>query len=99
MVKDAGGNIVATQPPIWLLASTSSCKTGAASGAGCAITGDEVTTTYDYGPTTGANNLLLRGTVADATGTTPIRTCYTYDAMGNRLSEIKPAPGAWTSCP
>jgi hypothetical protein len=99
MVKDAGGNIVATQPPIWLLASTSSCKTGAASGAGCAITGDEVTTTYDYGPTTGANNLLLRGTVADATGTTPIRTCYTYDAVGNRLSEIKPAPGAWASCP
>ena len=99
MVKDSGGNFVTMQPPIWLLASTSSCKTGAASGAGCTIAGDEVKTTYDYGPTTGANNLLLRGTVADATGTTPIRTCYTYDAVGNRLSEIKPAPGAWTSCP
>jgi len=97
MVKNSGGGFVAATPAIWLPASKSTCKTGAASGAGCAIPGDEVTTTYDYGPTTGANNLLLRGMVEDATGPTPIRTCYTYDALGNRLSETKPAPG--TSCP
>ncbi|UKK86162.1 hypothetical protein L7H23_08720 [Sphingopyxis sp. BSN-002] len=98
MAKDSGGNFVAMQPPVWLLASESYCKTGAASGSGCAIAGDEVVKTYEYGPTTGANNLLLRGTVDDANGSTPIRTCYGYDTVGNRISETSPAP-VGTSCP
>lgn len=98
MVKDAGGSYVAMQPPVWLLASESYCKTGAASGSGCAIAGDEVVKTYEYGPATGANNLLLRGTVDDASGGAPIRTCYSYDVIGNRISETRPAP-AGASCP
>ena len=97
MVKNASGSFVAMQPPVWLLASERYCKTSAASGAGCVAANDIVIKTYEYGPTTGANNLLLRGTVDDAGGPTPIRTCYTYDAAGNRISETRPATG--TSCP
>lgn len=89
MVKDASGSFIAAGPPVWLLASTSMCREGAASGNGCAIAGDQVTTTFEYGPTTGANNLLLRGQVVDAGGLS-LRTCYAYDAAGNRISETQP---------
>lgn len=99
MVRDASGNIVAAGPPIWLLASTSNCREGAASGSGCATAGDEIVTTFDYGPTTGPNNLLLRGQVVDAGGLA-LRTCYTYDALGNRISETQPeGTSAGTPCP
>ena len=97
MVKNASGSFVAMQPPVWLLASERYCKTSAASGAGCVAANDLVIKTYEYGPMTGPNNLLLRGTVDDAGGAEPIRTCYTYDAVGNRISETRPATG--TSCP
>ncbi len=95
-VKTAGGSYVQTGAPIWLLASKSVCKTGAPSGAGCAIAGDEVRTTYDYGPDAGPNNLELRGMVEDATGA-QLRTCYAYDAQGNKISETRPRAGL-TSC-
>jgi YD repeat-containing protein len=96
-IKDASGNAVATGLPVWLLASKNYCKTSAASGAGCAVTGDEVTTTYDYGPDTGFNNLLLRGMVDDSTGAA-LRTCYSYDWQGNRISETRPMAGL-SACP
>lgn len=99
MVRDAGGSYVAAGPPIWLLASTSICRTGAASGNGCAIAGDEMVTTYEYGPTSGPNNLLLRGQVVDAGGAA-LRTCYTYDVNGNRISETTPeGTSAGVPCP
>lgn len=97
MVKDAAGNFVAMQPPIWVLTQKSICKTGAASGNGCALGGDEVRTLYDYGPTTGASNLLLRGVVEDSSGIAA-RTCYLYDAVGNKIAESAPL-GTGTSCP
>lgn len=96
-IKSSSGGYVHAATPIWLLASKSFCKTGAASGNGCAIAGDEVVTTYDYGPDSGPNNLLLRGTVEDSTGAA-LRTCYGYDDFGNKVSETKPLAGL-TSCP
>jgi hypothetical protein len=99
MIRNASNAIVATGVPIWLLSQTSTCRTGAASGNGCAIAGDEVITTYDYGPATGANNLLLRGVVVDAGGLN-LRTCYRYDTLGNRISETRPeGTTALTACP
>ncbi|HEY0598183.1 MAG TPA: hypothetical protein VGD20_20395, partial [Sphingopyxis sp.] len=93
-VKNSGGAYVSTGQPIWLLASKSLCKTSAATGnpaspctAGAA---DEVRTLYEYGPDSGPNNLQLRGTVEDATGAAPARTCYSYDWQGNKISETKP---------
>ena len=92
----SGGSYVAA-PPIWVLAQTSICKTGAASGGGCATGGDEVVTTFDYGPDSGPNNLNLRGKVEDATGAA-LRTCYGFDWQGNKISETKPRAGL-PSCP
>jgi YD repeat-containing protein len=61
------------------------------------VAGDEVLTTYDYGPDSGPNNLFLRGRVVTADGQS-LRTCYTYDRFGNRISETLPRAGL-TSCP
>lgn len=85
-VKDVSGGFVRAATPVWLLMSKSYCKAGAASGGACALPGDEVRTTYDYGPDAGPNNLLLRGVVEDAGGLN-LRSCYTYDWRGNKLSE------------
>lgn len=52
---------------------------------------------YDYGPTTGVNNLLLRGVVVNANGAVS-RTCYGSDRNGNRISETSPNANL-TSCP
>jgi YD repeat-containing protein len=91
-IKNSGSGYSQAATPIWVLTQKSICKTGAASGAGCAIAGDEVVTSYDYGPNSGPNNLELRGVVEDATGLA-LRTCYAYDATGNKISETKPRAG------
>ena len=99
--KNSAGTYVQSSYPAWVLASKSMCKTSAATGnvaSPCAAgAADEVRTTYDYGPDSGPNNLLLRGVVDDATGLR-LRTCYSYDWRGNKISETKPKAGL-TSCP
>ncbi|HET9638054.1 MAG TPA: hypothetical protein VFP12_02495 [Allosphingosinicella sp.] len=76
--------------PIYLPVKKSFCMAGNASGAGCALgAGDEVVTTFDYGPDTGPNNLLLRSETVTAGGVAR-RTCYGYDWMGNRISTTRP---------
>ena len=68
---------------------------GSAACAGGAI--DEVVTLYEYTP-----NLLVSGivvTAANAQGVIEsLRTCYTYDARGNKLSETQPM-GTGSTCP
>ena len=87
-----------TGQPIWLLTSESRCRRTAATETGCVGgAADELVTTFDYGPEAGPNNLLLRGIVEDANGVAS-RTCYTYDAVGNRTGETMPLAGL-TSCP
>ncbi|MEP3224589.1 MAG: hypothetical protein ABJO01_01345 [Parasphingorhabdus sp.] len=94
--RDVNGT--ALQPPIYVLTSEEYCKTTAASGSGCVGgAADEVVTTYDYGPTSGPNNLLLRGTVADSTGLA-LRTCYRYDQYGRKIAETQPK-GTGSTCP
>jgi hypothetical protein len=84
---------------VYVLTQTSICRTGnpAPSGTGCALPGDEVVTAYDYGPDSGPNNLLLRSTTLDATGLA-LRTCYQWDAAGNKVAETSPL-GAISGCP
>jgi hypothetical protein len=99
-VANGSGGYTQAASPVWLLASKSLCKTSAATGntsAPCTISGDEVRTTYDYGPDSGPNLLLLRGVVEDAGGLS-LRTCYGYDALGRKISETRPRAGL-TSCP
>jgi YD repeat-containing protein len=97
--KNSSGNIVQSPSPIWVLTAKKHCRKTAAlsNGAGCTTPSDEVTTTYEYGPTSGPNNLYLRGLSVTADGVT-LRTCYGYDFVGNRVSETLPKAGL-ASCP
>jgi YD repeat-containing protein len=97
-IKGAGGTVIAAGPPISMLTQSSSCI----SLASCSGTIDEVRTDYDYGPTTGLNNLRLRGvavTAANSAGQLEtLRTCYTYNYFGEKVSETKPL-GTGSVCP
>jgi hypothetical protein len=99
-VKNGSGAIVAAPSAVWLLVGEAQCKTVGSqhdSPSPCAGTADEVRTTYEYGPSGTAEALLLRGKVVDAGGLN-LRTCYSYDRAGNRISETKPKAGL-SSCP
>lgn len=95
-LNGAGAQVQAATP-IWVLDRESYCRTSAASGNGCTVAGDEVVTTFEYGPNSGPNNLLLRGRVVTADGVS-LRTCWSYDRFGNRLSETTPRANL-ASCP
>jgi hypothetical protein len=84
-------------PPITVLKTVSVCKTGGYTDTGCVLSGDEVVTTYEYGPVASRESLQVRGVVVDSGGLA-LRTCYTYDAQGNRTSETTPRAGV-LSCP
>lgn len=89
----SGGGYVQASAPVWLLVTEKSCRTSATNGDSCAGgASDEVTVTYEYGPDSGPNNLLVRGKAVTAGGQT-LRTCYTYDTRGNRISETSPLAG------
>jgi hypothetical protein len=84
---------------IYLLDTRSYCRSGpvAASGSGCSLANDEVVTSYDYGPDSGPNNLILRGKVVSADGQTH-RICYGHDPQGNTIWETSPNANR-SSCP
>lgn len=101
-----GSGYVAAGPPVWVPRAISLCRTSAATGnpaAPCATAGDEVLTEFEYGPDSGPNTLLLRGqtvTSSDGGTTTILRTCYTYDALGRKISETQPnGTASLTNCP
>lgn len=91
-VSNGAGGYVQAATPVWVRTASSTCRTSAATGnpsAPCATSGDEVRTSYDYGPDSGPNNLALRGQAVTADGQT-LRTCFTYDAQGRRIAETSP---------
>lgn len=97
-IKNASGSYVQAPTPIWLRTEERTCAQTATVGGACAGgSSDEIVTSYDYGPNSGPNNLLLRGKVVAASGTS-LRTCYGYDQYGNKISETSPRAGL-TSCP
>jgi len=87
--KNSSGTQVQSSTPIWVLSEESYCRNGAASGSGCATSSDEVKTTYDYGSSSGSNNLWIRGVVYTSNGVSR-RTCFSYDQYGNKISETAP---------
>lgn len=91
--KDASGTIVRGRSPVWVLTKQSTCLTGTAQGNGCALPDDEVTTEYEYGPAGQARNLWVKGITVTSTNGVKQRTCYQYDAYGNRIGETKPKAG------
>ena len=97
-VKGSGGGYVQAASPIWLLDAEKTCQSSASIGNSCeAGSSDEIVTSYDYGPNSGPNNLWLRGKVVTAGGQS-LRTCYSYDKFGNRISETEPAANL-SACP
>lgn len=94
-LKNSSGGYTAATPAVWLLSETRTCRTSTTVGNACAAgSADEVVTAYDYGPDSGPNNLLLRGTAvtADVGGvSTTLRTCYGYDRDGRKISETSPS--------
>lgn len=99
-ISNGSGGYVQAATPVWLPATQSVCRTSAATGnpsAPCTVTGDEVLTSYDYGPNSGPNNLWLRGRTVTADGDTR-RTCYGYDSLGRKISETTPNANL-ASCP
>ena len=97
--KNSAGTVAQAASPIWVITHKKYCRSSAtlADGTGCSVAGDEVVTTFDYGPTTGANNLFPRGFAVTANGVTQ-RTCYANDSYGNQVGETFPKAGL-TSCP
>ncbi len=96
---NASGALVASPNPVWVPTQESECKSGAASGSGCALAGDDIRKTYLYGAAGTVNNLLLHGVIEDsAPGGKALTTCYGYDVNGNKISQTQPRAGL-TSCP
>ncbi len=94
---NSSGAMTEDPNPIWLLSTETICKTGAVSGSGCANPNDAIVTTYDYGPDSGPNNLLLRGKTVTGDGQT-LGTCYGHDKQGNKIWETSPNANP-ASCP
>jgi hypothetical protein len=101
-IANGSGGYMHGPTAIWLMTRERHCATTAASGSTCAGgAADEVVTDYDYGPDSGPNNLLLRGTAVTAyVSGAPVtrRTCYGYDSAGNRISTTQPNANLG-SCP
>ena len=83
-------NGAAAGGPIWLVDRIAFCRDGNPSGNGCALgPGDEVVTSFDYGPATGPSNLNLHSETVTANGVSR-RTCYGYDGQGDKISTTRP---------
>jgi YD repeat-containing protein len=86
-----GGSLIAAGTPVWVPATETVCQTVAGSSTPICDGGAlQTVTTYEYGADGTAHNLLLRGVAVTADGQT-LRTCYSYDVNGRRISETKPA--------
>lgn len=87
--------------PVWLLSSEYSCRTSAMDAGGACAAGplDKVLTSYEYeqGSAGKGSNLLLLGTAVtadDGAGNlVTLRSCYSYDDLGRKLSETSPRAG------
>lgn len=90
--KNSSGTYVA-ETPIWVKTRERTCKTTSVQGQSCeGGAADEVITDFEYGANSGLNNLLLKGVAVTAGGVT-LRTCYSYDANGRKISETQPLAG------
>lgn len=97
-ISDGAGGYVAAASAVWLPATLKTCRATKTVDDACeGGATDEVVTTFDYGPDTGPDNLLVRGTTVTADGQS-LRTCYRYDAQGNKIAETSPRAGL-TTCP
>ncbi|MBD3775284.1 MAG: hypothetical protein IE913_02720 [Halothiobacillus sp.] len=92
-LKSSGGGYSQATSPVWLLDTEESCRTSSTDANGNCAAGasDKVVTSYQYeqGSPSKGSNLLLLGKAVTADGLT-LRSCYSYDAMGRKISETAP---------
>lgn len=87
----SGGALVASATPVWMPATETECQTAAGSSTPvCDGSAPQRVSTYEYGANGTTDNLLLRGVAVTADGQT-LRTCFSYDTQGRKISETKPA--------
>lgn len=97
-VKNASGTLVANSSGVWLPVSVTECQTVANGNTPeCDPAAPQTVTEFEYRASNAANNLLLRGKVVDVGGLN-LRTCYTYDALGNKISETAPEGDTGGAC-
>jgi hypothetical protein len=91
--KKDNASIQNAATPISLLTRKIHCKDSSLTVASCSG-GDKVTTTYNYGTGTSANNLFLIGETMTTQGENEVyRTCYKYDKYGNQIGITQPKAG------
>lgn len=98
--KNSSGVLAAAPTPVFVIASETECQTVAGANNNSAVcdgAAPQRVTTYQYGADGTANNLNVRGIVVTADGTSR-RTCYSYDNLGNRISQTSARAGL-TTCP
>ncbi|MBB4100215.1 hypothetical protein [Sphingomonas kyeonggiensis] len=95
-VLSAGGSLVPSPSPLWVLATATECQTAAGSDTpACDAGAPRRVVTYEYGPDGTTDNLLVRGVAVAADGQVQ-RTCLGYDAQGNQVSVTTPRAGLGT---
>ena len=91
-----------TLKPVYKLATVTTCRSSTVTGTTIDFTfscssPDATTTFYEYQPSTQAvpSSFLMVGKTIVSAGAV-LRTCYTYDVRGNRVSESSPRAGLST---
>lgn len=87
--KDASGNPVRAESPVWLLFRETSCTNSTLNGGDCSTSTDKVVVEYDYGKYGEPKNLWPLGKSITANGKTQ-RTCYEYNAYGFLIGQTEP---------
>lgn len=97
--RNSAGALVQSGAPMWVIAIETQCQTlaGASPGPTCDPSSQQVVTNYEYGAEGTGEALLVKGMAVTANGQT-LRTCYSYDQLGRKVSETQPN-AALTSCP
>ncbi|MEM6411027.1 MAG: hypothetical protein AAF683_05785 [Pseudomonadota bacterium] len=92
-LRNSSGGYSQAADPIWLLSSEYTCRSSAMLSNGDCAAGptDKVVTTYEYeaGSSSKGSNVFRIGAAVIADGQT-LRTCYSYDELGRRISETQP---------
>ena len=97
-VDNGAGTLVPASVPVWVLTGNTVCQSAAgSSSAVCDGAAVQTVTTCEFGASGTAQSLLVKGQVVSSGGTA-LRTCYTYDTAGRKLSETRPL-GTGATCP
>lgn len=89
-IKNANGTLVQSDGPIWMMDTQTQCQTTAGSDVATCDGGAPILTiNYQYGAAGAWEALLVKGKASTSGGVT-LRTCYTYDVYGRKISETSP---------